>query len=226
MKKFYLVGTGLFLLVQLSSATTCTSGSLSSYISLGSAGCSIGSDTLSNFAILPGITGVTELGGGSVQISVSGGSFTPSLTFSTNQTVSAGEVLESIFTYDISGASFTSSAISLSGASETVDGGVTEIENYCAGGTFGPDGVSGCSGTGGTLLNLDGVQNTDQSTLGPVTSLQITNDFTLNSGTAGTASGGVFTNSFTSVTTTPEPASLLCAGLGLACLGLFRGRKR
>jgi hypothetical protein len=210
------------LLVQLSSATTCTSGSLASYLSLGSAGCSIGSDTLSDFGTVPGTTGATELAGSSINIVVSGGSLMPTLTFSTSQTAPAGALLESIFTYNLSGSSFTGSAISLTGSSETVDGALTEIENYCAGGNFGPDGVSGCSGTAGSLLTLDGIQNTDQSALGYVPSVQVTDDFTLDGGTAGSASGGVFTNSFTA---TPEPASLLCAGLGLACLGWFRGRK-
>jgi hypothetical protein len=212
-RRLLLVPGFLFLAIQICSATTCTSGTLTDYLGLGSGGCTIGANTLSNFAILPGQDLATELGSGTVSITPGGGNFSPSLTFSTSQTASSGALLESIFTFDISGPSYTSSALSLSGASETVDGAVTNIENFCTGGSFGPDGVDGCTGTAGSLLTLDGVQNTDQSPLGPASFLNVTNDFTLDGGTSGSASGGTFTDTFTA---TPEPASLLLALFGSA----------
>jgi hypothetical protein len=149
---------------------------------------------------------------GSVSITPGGGSFTPELTFVTSQSVSTSGLLEAIFSYKISGPSFTSASLALSNSSETVDGAVTDIENFCAGGSFGPDGVSGCSGVSGSLLTLDSIQNSDQSSLGPVSFIGVTNDFTLDGGLAGSASGGSFADSFAA---TPEPASLLLGGLGI-----------
>ena len=213
MRNFLIGCAALFSVAQLCSASTCTSGTLASYLSLGSSGCTIGGETLYNFSILSGQTGATELSAASISITPSGGVYTPALTFTTSQTASTNALLESFFTYDLKGASLVSSAITLSGSSETGDGGVTEIENFCAGGTFDSTGVGGCTGTAGSLLTLDGAQNADSSVLGPVRFLNVTDDFTLSGGTIGSAAGGTFTNSFGAV---PEPASILFAGLGLA----------
>jgi MYXO-CTERM domain-containing protein len=203
----------LFSVAQLCAASTCTSGTLASYLSLGSSGCTIGGETLYNFSILSGQTGATELSAASITITPSGGVYSPTLTFTTSQSASTNALLESFFTYDLSGASLVSSAITLSGSSETGDGGVTEIENFCAGGMFDSTGVGNCTGTAGSLLTLDGAQNSDYSGLGPVSFLNVTDDFTLSGGTIGSAAGGTFTNSFGAV---PEPASIMFAGFGLA----------
>ncbi len=212
--KHLLIGcAALFSVAQLCSASTCTGGTLASYLSLGSSGCTIGGETFSNFSILSGQTGATELSAASITITPSGGVYSPDLTFTTSQSASTNALLESFFTYDVTGASLVSSAITLAGSSETGDGGVTEIENYCAGGKFGPDGVDGCTGSAGSLLTLDGAQNADYSGLGPVTFLNVTDDFVISGGTIGSASGGIFTNTFAAV---PEPASIMFAGLGLA----------
>lgn len=202
------------------------SGSLASYIALGSTGCTIGGDAFTSFQTLAGQTGATELAASAITINPSGGTVDPTLTFATTQSAAAPTLLESIFTYDLSGPSFTSSSTTLSNSSETVDGAVTEVENFCAGGTFGADGVDGCTGTAGSLVALDGVQNQDQSSLGPVTSLQVTNDFTVDGGTGGTASGGTFTNDFTATTATPEPSTFALGVLGLLFVrkALWRNR--
>jgi hypothetical protein len=222
-KRLLFLGTALFSVVQFCSAAACTGGTLANYLALGSSGCTIGGDTLSNFQILEGITGATAIAAGDIAINTNGGSYNPTLMFTTNQTANAGGLLEAIFTYKISGPSYNSSAISLAKSSETGDGGVTEIENFCAGGSFGPDGVDGCTGSSGSLLTLDGIQNQDQSTFSPAFFLQVTDDFTLDGGTAGSATGGVFTNSFTA---TPEPASLSLGALGLAFAAAFRSYLR
>lgn len=212
MKRILFLGTVLFAATQLSSAATCTSGTLASYLALGSGGCTIGNDVLSNFQTLSGQTGATEIATNGVVVTPGGGTSTPSLTFSTIQSVSTGGLVESIFTYQISGPTFTSASLALSGSSETVDGAVTDIENFCAGGTFGPDGVDGCTGTAGSLLTLDGIQNSNSSPLSPASLVSVTNDFTVDGGTAGSAAGGTFADSFTA---TPEPASLFMAALGI-----------
>jgi len=210
-KRFLFLGAALFAVTQLCSAAACITGSLASYLALGSTGCTIGGDVLSNFQTLPGTTGATPIDPGSVSITPGGGSFTPDLTFATNQSVGANGLVEAIFNFQIAGPSFTSSSLALSNSSETVDGAVTDIENFCAGGTFGPDGVSGCTGASGSLLTLDSIQNSDESSLGPLSFISVTNDFTVDGGTAGSAAGGIFVDSFTAA---PEPASLFLATLG------------
>jgi hypothetical protein len=216
------MGAALFALAQLGSATTCTSGTLANYLALGSAGCTIGGDTFSGFQTLSGQTGATPIAVGSVMITPGGTSAAPELTFTTTTSAVANSLFESIFNYKISGINYTSSALSLRGASETVDGAVTDIENFCAGGSFGAGGVSGCTGTAGSLLTLDGIQNSDISSLGPISFVSITDDYTVDGGTAGSASGGIFTNTFAAVTATPEPGSILLAGLGFALAASIR----
>ena len=71
----------------------------------------------------------------------------------------------------------------------------------------------------GGLLTLDGVQNTDMSTFAKVSIVNVTNDFTIDPGTSGTASGGTFTNTFAAV---PEPFTSALAGLGLALVGAVK----
>jgi hypothetical protein len=104
---------------------------------------------------------------------------------------------------------------------------VTGIQNYCAGGTFGPDGVTGCAAVNGALVTLDGVQQTDMASLAGVSLLSITNDFTLDGGLAGSAAGGSFTDQFTAheaVSAIPEPFGFALTALGLAMGALLRRR--
>jgi hypothetical protein len=205
-------------------AAPCSVGTLASYEALGAGGCTIDGNTFSNFQTIAGSAAGTPITNSVVAVSPLGGAADPGLTFSTSLTAQANAPLELTFTYQISGGPFSASALALSNSSESVDGGVTEIQNYCAGGSFGPDGVTGCNGTAGSLLALDGIQQTDQGTFAGVPLLNVTNDFELDGGQAGTASGGTFTNQFTAAATVPEPASWLFAGLGICCLASIRRR--
>jgi hypothetical protein len=130
--------------------------------------------------------------------------------------------LETFFSYYIKGTNLVGAFASLSGSSETVDGAVAGIENYCLGGSFGPDGVDGCPGTNGALVTVDGFQNTDSAGFSHAAFLDVTNDFTIDGGTLGTASAGTFTNSFAAV---PEPISVGLAGFGLILAGLWRSAR-
>ena len=132
--------------------------------------------------------------------------------------------LESIFTYMISGPALTSDTITLSGSEETGNGGVSDIQNYCVGGSFGRDGVTACNGAmSGTLLTLAEIQNTDDISFAGASSLSITDDFVLDSGGPGTASGGTFADQYaaTSTSPVPEPGAFLLTAIGLA-LAVFR----
>lgn len=211
-----------------SAAPMCISGSLASYGLLGSAGCTIGVDTVASFAVVSGMAGATPIDPTTVSITPGGGTTNPSLTFETNLTANFPTQLEAIFTYTLSGpgVEFTMDVLTLSNSSETVDGLVTDVQNYCFGGSFGPDGVSGCTGsTTGTLLGWDGVQNTDQTTIPGSAFLNITDDFVLDGGMAGSATGGTFEDQFTGTTAAPEPGVFLLTACGLAVVGLRKLRQ-
>jgi len=225
---------GISLLRVASANSICTTESLANYILLGSAGCTIGSDTFASFAIVtPGSTGATAIAPSAVTVAPSGGTTDPTLTFSTNLTASDGQLLEALFNYTVAGASFTSDTLTLSPATEAVDGAVTDIQNYCFGGNFGPDGVDGCAGTNGALLGLDGAQNTDSTTIPGVTSLGITDDFEIDGGPpmdpGSGATAGTFIDQFTAnanASPTPEPGALLLTALGLSLAALREIRRK
>ena len=205
-------------------AEPCAAGSLASYVSLGAAGCTIGTNVVSSFTVYSsGTFGATELPPSAVSIQPSGGTTNPELAFTVNE--QTPPFLETFFTYQISGNPYTQSQINLSNSSETVDGAVTDIQNICEDGHFGPDGVTGCPGVSDSLLTWDGVQNTDSTTLLTPSFLDVTDDFTLDPGTAGSASGGVFTDQFTASTTVPEPKmTVLLGALALALAATCKRR--
>jgi hypothetical protein len=217
MKKLVILTAALAGLTQLcSAAPVCGSASLSSYIGLGSSGCMIGTNTLSDFQLISGTTGATEISPLNVLLTPLGGSSGPSLVTTVNVTAASGSILESLFTFRVAGNSYVGSSITLSGGSETGDGAVTAVENFCAGGGFGPDGVSGCSGNAGALVAVDGIQNQDAAAFNAVSLLSVTNDLTFDAGLAGSAAGGTLVNQFTTASAAvPEPATLLLALIGL-----------
>ena len=169
-KLIFPVLLGIFLAAVASANSACTMESLASYISLGSGGCTIGADTFASFRIVsPGTAGATAIDPSTVTVTPSGGTTDPTLTFTTSLTTTTPELLEALFNYTVAGANFTSDTLTLSGSSETVDGAVTDVQNYCVGGNFGSDGVDGCPGSAGSHLTLDGAINSDQVTIAGTT---------------------------------------------------------
>jgi hypothetical protein len=176
---------------------------------------------MASFGGVPGTAGATEIDPTTVTVTPSGGTANPELTFSVNLTVSTPPLEEVIFTYTVSGPSFTMDTITLSNSAETGNGAVTDIQNYCFGGLFGPDGINGCTQVNGSLLTLDGIQNNDNTPISGATLLAITDDFTIDPGPPspppqGTASGGTFSDQFNAITSTPEPGAFLLTFSGLA----------
>ncbi len=218
--------TSALLLAALSvipgSAASCTNGSLAAYIALGPGGCTIGTDTLSNFTVEPGLNGGTPISTSAITIKPFGGSLDPGISTMVQQSA-AGNILEAIFSYRISGNLYQNETYALSGSSETGSGAVTGLQNNCSGGVFSSDGVSGCSGVSGTLLTLDGTQNQDFSTFALPAFLNITDDLTID-GTNGSASAGTLTDQFTAV---PEPSSFTLTAIALfTASGLLFRRSR
>ncbi len=221
MRKLCILAAAVISAGQLSFAgPACANNSLSGYIALGASGCTIGANVLSDFTALSGISGATPITPANISLSPFGSGANPGLATSVNVSASAGTVLEAFFTYRISGNSYGDSAIALSHSSESGDGAVTGLQNFCANGTFGPDGVSGCTGTPGSLLTLDGVQNADTTSFSAASFLSVTDDFTIDGGLAGAASAGTLTNQFSTV---PEPGSILLTAVGfILSMGIRR----
>ena len=220
MKGYLILISAVMATAGLSSAGPCGNGSLASYIALGAGGCTIGSNTLFGFQTVSGTAGATPIATSALAITPFGGATSFGFTAALTQTAGAKSLLETIFTYQISGNSYTGSSIALAGSSETGDGAVTDIQNYCAGGTFGSNGVTGCGAVTGALVTLDGIQQTDSASFAGVGLLSITDDFTLDGGLGGSASGGSFTDQFTarSVSAIPEPFGFSLMGLGLGLI--------
>ena len=226
MKRLLTIASAVVAAAGLASATPCTNGTLASYIALGAGGCTIGSNTLFGFATLSGTAGATAIATAGLAIAPFSGATSFGFTATTSQTAGAGSLLESIFTYKISGSSYTGTSIALSSSSETGDGAVTDVQNYCAGGSFGPDGVTGCAAVTGALVTLNGVQQTDAASFAGVSLLSITDDFTLDGGLDGSATGGSFRDEFTAgaISAIPEPFGFVLTSLGLAVGMLLRRR--
>jgi hypothetical protein len=221
MKQVLLLALATASFAVLGTAAPCATASLAAY-SAASFSCTIGGDTFSNFSVLMPFIG-SQIDNTIVTITPSGGTYNPTLTFSLSptQTTSAQSPIETTFTYLVSGSPFTGISTNLSGSSETADGAVDDIINFCEGGGFGPDGVTGCLGTTGSLVTVDGAQNDDMSGLGKSTTLAVTDDFTIDPGLSGTATAGTFTNSLTAI---PEPLTSSLTGLGLLLVGALKFR--
>jgi PEP-CTERM motif len=225
MKTLLLVGASLFCFQTLSATPICMTGTLASYESLGAGGCTIGTNTLASFTTLALTFGAAAIAPGAITITPMGGTDNPGLMFTFSQTASTGQTLEAIFDYMISGPSYTADMLTLSGSSETGNGDVSDVQNFCEGGSFGPDGVDGCTHASGGLVTVDGLQNMDQSSLVSPHLLSITDDIVVDSGGTGTASAGTFVDQLTATTGVPEPGTYLLLGAGIAVVAL-RLRKR
>jgi hypothetical protein len=181
----------------------------------------LGTSTVAGFQSLTGINLASPIAASSIGVTPSGGA-NPSLLFGLSISASNGQLLEALFTYTISGQTYNSDSASSVGTSVSGNGAVTDIQNYCLGGSFDATGVSNCStGKAGMIVLLgDGSQANPFS---PAASITVTNDLTFDSGGPGAgnlASGGKFTDSFTAAAPVPEPGStgLITAALIAAAL--------
>jgi len=226
------IGFGLAAIICIapfaSATPVCTTGTLATYETLGSTGCTIGTNTVFGFNVPSGTSGATDIASAGIQIMPSGGTTSPTLEFTASSMAANGDLLEALIDYSISGNDYTSDSITLAGTSSSGNGAVTDIQNYCLGGSFDSSGVLNCStGKTGDLLLLG--NGSDSTSFAATPFLNVTHDFTLDSGGVGianTASGGMITDSYkASPAAIPEPRMFLPVAAGLL-LVMLRNKKR
>ncbi len=193
MKQLIIIA-GLIAIAQSGSAAPCGQGTLASYILLGPGGCSVQGTTFSSFQALSPITGATLSAPENVTITPIDAPGNPGLSIQMNAFALANSIREARFRYQVAAAAITQSSITLSNTASSGDGAIYLIQDYCVNGTFGPDGVSGCTGMPGRQLSLN--SGPSQAAFGSASLLSVTNDFTLDGGQNGSASGGTISNQF------------------------------
>lgn len=200
----------------------CLPGTLAGYVALGTGGCTLGNSQFVDFQTLEAFDFGTPVSPSSVLISPTGSGNNTALNFMTSQVADAGMLLELQFTYTVLG-TIMSEQVTLANTSVTADGIITLTQAVCAGGTFGPDGFTGCTGTAYPLAAVN--SGSDSVIFLAVGVVGITNDLVFDGGTAGSASGATIVDS----SAAPEPNSLWAVGVALCMffgVSVYRAQKR
>lgn len=210
----------------------CGTGTLASFISLGSMGCSVGDLQFFGFSSLTPPPGSTALTPGAITVmpSLTGG---PGLLFTLNASSSSLLIQDARIGFDatpLMGATnlISDSTLTQNGGTATGTGGVTGVETICIGAAIGGTGT--CPGTPasrnlGTFAIAGFSQTTDNLVFGPTALAGIVGDFSAGGGGAnGTASVTSFAVNLSEVAApaVPEPATILLTGCALLGLGFGR----
>jgi hypothetical protein len=213
----FVVGT-LSVSAALASTTTCPTGSYSAYLG-GSFTCTSGNLTFSGFDYTSSASG-TAIPATAVTVtpitttSNEGFSFQPAGMTVTN-TGSTQNFSDILITYVVTDPlGITDIELAFSGSSGGT-GLIDPSETYC----FNQTTVAGCPSGHGGILNTA----TLSATFGAVTSIAISKDFSVASGTNGTATLLLINNQY-SQSNVPEPLPCALLGSGLAGLILLRRR--
>jgi hypothetical protein len=200
-------------------ADPCAADSLAAYIGLGSGGCTIGGNLFSDFGIEPTPDGAIAIDPSAIRVTPLSGSSGVGFEFGLDVAAEAGELLEVLIAYIVSGAPIPAANVALLGSTVGPDGANTAITDLCLGG----DSAFFCTGTPATLLAFDIGDEADLSDLQSFSGtglIGVVTDVAVDAGLAGSASLEGVTNLFRPA---PEPSTLLMLAAGLAALA-WRGR--
>lgn len=215
-------------------AAPCASSNVSSYVALGSSGCTIGSFVFSNFALLSPAAGAVASSLTVTPVTV--GSSIVGVTFGVSPLSSGGLYYDNLVSYRVSGvaAALTGATVDFTGSSQTGDAAVSVNENLCLGGSFlGADGVSGCSsGNALDLAVIDigfGPDSAYSLTFGSIASLAVVTDIAFDSGSgfvpdsASTLTSAInLFNVVAAPRAVPEPEAVLLLVAGMLGMALTR----
>jgi hypothetical protein len=216
MRHLALILSAFLILAFRLSASACVAGAtLASYEALGVGGCTIGPQTVDDFTF-----SVVSSGGGAIPLADTDITVTPTFgpDFYGVQFASTG--------FLVTGAGFvnyligyTWDSIPIRGMGDVLDPGTVDIlTNGCVGAAF-----AGAS-CGGTPVSVDVNlgQLTDFVAFSPTTILGVRNNISLNANGTSASFDSIENDAYV----TPEPASFLLAGLGMAMLAAGVRRRR
>src|ERR1700761_6806984 len=103
----------------LVSAAPCVPGTLMSYIALGSAGCTIGSNVLANFTQGTALNGTVNIPPAGLNIFPAGGASNPGIIVTGSIAAASGQVFSTLLNYTIAGSTYTSDTVTLSNTPAT-----------------------------------------------------------------------------------------------------------
>ena len=213
-------------LIPAAAAPICGTGTLQSYIALGSEGCMIGDNRFFGFTsaqVPDGATAVLPAAVGVVPLNIP---LNPGLRFDVNLNAGARQWLDIVIGYNVTGAPIVGNTLSMSGASVTGDGAVTVVEDKCLNGSFAAAGPFACTGTAAGLVTYAVVGEAmlvDSLRFAPVNRIGVFKDIGVDGGLAGSASLISATNTFQVV---PEPSTVCLTGAGALLLAAARVRRR
>jgi hypothetical protein len=197
--------------------SSCVTGSLDSYINLGSGGCNIGAVSLSGFTVAAGQNGTTPINPSQVVVTPGGFPLAPIVTFALSTTSTAPAFLESFFRFQAFGPGLVGNMLSLNSGSATGDGVSTALEYICPGASFSANAPVGCPGSSSlvTFADSSSSQLSDFASFPPTSFSDIFVDLSADGGVAGSATFGSATVQFTAI---PEPTATLLIITGFAML--------
>lgn len=205
-------------------AGPCLTGTLQDYINLGAGGCTLGTVTVSGFAIVPGQSFATPIDPLTVQVNPAGG-YLSRLDLIFDAGAQAGDLLESFFRFQVAGAGLYTTGVKLAGARASGDGAVTSTLDTCSGSAFPGNQPGGCAGDSGSAVTIvtPGFSMLYDARTFPISSFfDVFADITVDGGPGGSAYLG---RSTILIGATPEPSQVLLVLSGLAALAIARIRK-
>ncbi|MGH9318270.1 MAG: PEP-CTERM sorting domain-containing protein [Vicinamibacteria bacterium] len=215
----------LALFPSLVHAIPCQVGSLQSYIDLGGGGCSIEDKLFSSFLDLGVVGDAASIVPADILVIPLSTPGNPGLTFDLGVSATAGELLQSLFSFSVvvlpGGFPIQAVSSSLSGSRVAPDGANTAL--FCLG-TNDPT----CPAPDTILLFDIGIDSllSDSRSLASVAALDLVVDVVVDGGLSGSGSLSSATIRFREVSAVPEPATWLSVGVSLLALSRVRRQRR